>query len=69
MNKQEFKDYCNEHANRIAVRETVDGKRGSYWLSELSKEVKDSHINRLWNKNRMPVRVKTEEEMKKEGLI
>jgi len=66
MNEQEFKDYCNEHAGRIAVRETVDGKLGWYWLSELSQEVKNSHIDLFWRENRMPCRVKTEKEMQDE---
>ena len=67
MNKNEFIDYCNKYAEYIYTRARKEGKWGSYNLNEISNNEKEEFIERMWKANRLPVRLRTEEELNNDG--
>lgn len=59
---EEFKMYCIENADRIFVREEVDGKWDSYSLNEIHPMRTAYWITRWYSENRMPTVLKEIEE-------
>jgi hypothetical protein len=58
MTKDQFYDYCMEHAHRIFIRAKVGEKWGSYSLQQLSNASRERQIDQWFRENRMPVMVK-----------
>ncbi len=54
----EFKKECYDNADRIFVREEVDGKWGSYSLNEIHPLRVAYLILRWWRENRKPIVMK-----------
>jgi len=67
MEFNEFVEHCKKHQDNIYVRERIDGKWQSVALGELSNERMGFWIDKWWERNQMPSRLKTEEEMKDNG--
>jgi len=61
----ELCDYIVENADKIAVREQVDGKWGSYWLTELPVKLALKHAMLFVKEGRIPVVVKKSHEQRK----
>ena len=57
----ELCDYIVKYANSIAVREKINGKWGSYWLTELPVKLALKHAMRFIKEGRVPVIVLKEE--------
>jgi len=57
----ELCDYIVKYADSIPVREKVDGKWGSYFLTELPVKLALKHAIRFIKAGRIPVRVKGSE--------
>lgn len=60
---EELCDYIAEYAGYIFVREQIDGKWGSYSLTELPPAHAIEHALRFIKEGRVPVRLKTDEEI------
>lgn len=54
----ELANYIVRNFDRIAVREQIDGKWGSYYLSELSLEKAADHVQRFLESTMIPYLVK-----------
>jgi len=54
----ELCDYIVKYADSIPVREKIDGKWGSYWLTELPVKLALKHAMRFVKEGRIPARVK-----------
>lgn len=59
---EEFCDYIVEHASRIYVREQIDGKWGSFALTELPADKALSHALGFIKRDFIPHRLKKEGE-------
>jgi hypothetical protein len=47
LTREEALAWIDEHAGQIAVRDTVNGKLGSYFLTELPFTLRELHRQRL----------------------
>jgi len=54
---EELCDYILKYADCIAVRENVDGKWGSYWLTELPTKLALKHALSFIKERRIPYMV------------
>ena len=57
----ELCEYIVKYADSIAVREKIDGKWGSYWLTELPVKLALKHAMRFIKEGRVPIIVLKEE--------
>jgi len=58
---EELCDYIIENADRIYVRERLNGKWGSYSLTELPPKLAIKHALRFVKERRIPYAIKEEE--------
>ena len=59
MTYEEFKNDCLKDSSRIFVRDTVNGKVGSYSLNQLSEEQRDRHIEGWYLDRRTRTKLRT----------
>jgi len=57
---EELCDYIVKYAHLICVREQIDGKWGSFFLTELPVDKALSHALRFIKEGHVPVRLKEE---------
>lgn len=62
MNLQELMHYCASYAAEIIVRDEIDGKWQSITFEDLPEEKQMEWIQKWWDKNHMPIRMKRESE-------
>lgn len=62
MNLQELMHYCASYEAEIVVRDEIDGKWQSITFKDLPEEKQMQWVQRWWDNNQMPVRMKRSHE-------
>lgn len=54
---KDIRKLCMDNLDVIFVRETLNGKWGSFSLRELPEDLREKHIRRFVDENREPIRI------------